>query len=172
MINLVSPQKKNSLKREQKKRHVVIVLYGLVFLLVMLNVLGWTLWTYFDWPTRAIVSKNLSKNQLNISPAALEQFLKLSSWWPVEPWFQILAKLSERTPSSLETKQFTGTWDIKKNIQQLTWQGNFASRQELVDFSEKLRLSKIFAEVNLPFDNLVKSGKQVEFILNLKLKSK
>lgn len=172
MINLLHLDTKQRLKAEQNKLKLSLILSGVGFCLIVLNSLNFGLWLLFHEPADILGSSALVREDKDNALSELDKVVCLADWWPKSFWFEALDQLETESSSVTRSKQFSGTWDIKKNERTLAWQGEIAKREELVALSERLRAGKYFAEVKLPFDNLVASEKQGDFAIQLKLKSK
>ena len=172
MINLLHVDTKQRLKSEQNKLKLSLILSGFVVCLIILNGLNAGLWLLFHEPADILGTSALVAEDKDKALSGLDKVVCLAEWWPKSFWFEALDQLETESPAVTRSKQFSGTWDIKKNERTLAWQGEIAKREDLVALSERLRAGKYFAEVKLPFDNLVTAEKQGDFAIQLKLKSK
>lgn len=172
MINLLNSDNKRRLRVEQLKSKILVVLLGATFCLAILNSLNFGLWLLFHQPADILSSLSLTKKDKEDAWPGLDKVVSLADWWPKSFWFEALNQARGETLSVFSNKQFSGTWDTKKNEKILVWRGEIAKREDLVSLVDRLRSSNYFAEVNLPFDNLVVSEKQDDFAIQLKLKTK
>lgn len=174
MINLLSPQAQESLRREYLRRRRVLsgslVLFCLLAMIALLGTIIWQVRAQASEVEQRLVNEATSpedaelERELIQTNAELELFRSRTNL----PTLSALRELiSSQQPGGVELK----SWDYLAGSETpaLLLTGQASDRATLLAFEKALRETKVFVNVESPVSNLIKS-QNPEFTLKLSLK--
>jgi len=171
MINLLTPETKKKLTREEREREILIALGLLFVLLLVAFTFNFALWLNFRIQTQTMVIINpVPTGAVNLQTAeetrANQQIKQLSTWWPKESWYYLLSELQTTKPATIKLARLVG--ELRASGLILAIAGESTNRQELANFAEELKKSQSFSRVDLPLNDLL-AGEKSRFTLNLEV---
>lgn len=171
MINLLTPEIRKKLKREEREREIIVVLWLLFTLLTIVLIFNLALWFNLEIQKQTlginrseVQSRNLATRETLEDKQINSKIKQLTGWWPVQSWFTVLTKIQQSKSATIKISRLVG--ETSDKILKMALVGEAVSRQELVSFVNNLRQDKFFANVDLPIGNLLGNNKN-QFTLNL-----